>query len=336
MSLPRSRRSLLVGSMLVLSLIAAACAGGDALDPDAGTPDDAEEAPADDPADDAEGADDTEDADAAEPGSIVVGSANFPESVMLANMYALALEEIGMEVTTRTNIGAREVYFPALQQGDIDLLPEYTGSLLAFVAEDDVEETETEALVAQLREQLEPEVQILEPSEAENRNGWAVRQDTAEEFGLETMSDLAEVGDQLVAGGAPETRERPDGLPGLEEVYGFQFEEFLDLDPGGPLTAQALEGGDIDVARVFTSQGVIAANDWVVLEDDQGLFPAENLIPVIREDALTDEIRETLNAVSAALTLEELTELNRRVEVENEDPDLVAEDWLVEQGLYSA
>jgi osmoprotectant transport system substrate-binding protein len=328
----RPRRSLLVGSLLAFALVAAGCAGEDALD----GPDETADEPADDTADDAADEDAPAEDEAAAPGSIVVGSANFSESVMLANMYTLALEEIGLEVTTRTNIGAREVYFPALQQGDIDLLPEYTGSLLAFVIDDEVEVTDTETLVAELRSELEPEVQILEPSEAENRNGWAVRSDTAEEFGLETMSDLAEVGDQLVAGGAPETRERPDGLPGLEEVYGFQFEEFLDLDPGGPLTAQSLEGGDIDVARVFTSQGVIAANDWVVLDDDQGLFPAENLIPVIREDALTDEVEEALNAVSAALTLEELTELNRLVEVENQDPDLVAEEWLIEQGLYSS
>ena len=329
MLLKRPRRSLFVGSLLAFALVAAGCAGEDALDAPDDTADDTLGDAPDDAAEDDEGA-------APEPGAIVVGSANFPESVMLANMYALALEEIGMEVTTRTNIGAREVYFPALQQGDIDVLPEYTGSLLAFVAEDDVEVTDTEGLVAELRSMLEPEVQILEPSEAENRNGWAVRPETAEEFGLETMSDLAGVGEQLVAGGAPETRERPDGLPGLEEVYGFQFEEFLDLDPGGPLTANALEGGDIDVARVFTSQGVIAANDWVVLEDDQELFPAENLIPVIREDALTDEVRDALNAVSSALTLDELTELNRLVEIENQDPDLVAEEWLVEQGLYSA
>lgn len=326
MLLPRPRRGLFASSLLALALVVAGCAGEDALESPEDTGDDASEEDAGSEEDDA----------AADPGSIVVGSANFPESVMLANMYALALEEIGMEVETQTNIGAREVYFPALQQGDIDLMPEYTGSLLAFVKEEDVEATGTEELVAELRDELEPDVQVLEPSEAENRNGWAVRPDTAEEFGLETMSDLAEVGDQLVAGGAPETRERPDGLPGLEEVYGFQFEEFIDLDPGGPLTANALENGDIDVARVFTSQGVIAANDWVVLEDDQGLFPAENLIPVIRQDALTDEVRETLNAVSAALTLEELTELNRRVEVENEDPDLVAEEWLVDQDLYSS
>jgi osmoprotectant transport system substrate-binding protein len=330
MLFPRPRRGLFASSLLALALVAAGCAGEDALESPDETGDDATEDTSEDDGGE-EGADDTSD-----PGSMVVGSANFPESVMLANMYALALEEIGMEVETQTNIGAREVYFPALQQGDIDLLPEYTGSLLAFVKEGDVEVTATEELLAELRSELEPEVQILEPSEAENRNGWAVRPDTAEEFGLETMSDLAEVGDQLVAGGAPETRERPDGLPGLDEVYGFQFEDFRDLDPGGPLTANALENGDIDVARVFTSQGVIAANDWVVLEDDQGLFPAENLIPVIREDALTDEVRETLNAVSAALTLEELTELNRRVEVDNEDPDLAAEEWLIEQGLYSS
>lgn len=334
MSSKPARRRLLVGSLLALALVAAACAGEDALDPvddadTADTPDTADapddEAPEDDAGDDGAAA-----------GPITIGSANFPESVMLANMYTVALEEIGVEVTTRTNIGAREVYFPALQQGDIDLLPEYTGSLLAFVSEDDVTVSATEEQLTQLRELLEPEVQVLQPSDAQNRNGWAVTQETADEFGLTTLSDLAEVADQLVAGGAPETRERPTGLPGMEEVYGIVFDEFIDLDPGGPLTAQALENGDIDVARIFTSQGVIAANDWVVLDDDQGLTASENLVPVIREDAITEEIRATLEAVSAALTFEELIELNRRVEVDNEDPDLVAQDWLVEQGLSTA
>lgn len=328
----RCRRPVLAAS-LTLALVAVGCAGEDALD----TPDDTTDDAPDDAEDDADtDQQDTEDpTDDASGEPLVVGSANFSESVMMANMYALALEEIGVEVETRTNIGAREVYFPALQQGELDLLPEYTGSLLAFVSEDEVDISATDEQMEALRDLLEPDVRVLEPSDAQNRNGWAVTQETAEEYGLEVMSDLTPVADELVAGGAPETRERPTGLPGMEEVYDVVFADFIDLDPGGPLTAEALEQGDIDVARIFTSQGVIAANDWVVLDDDQGLTASENLVPVVRDDALTDDIRAALEAVSAALTFDELVELNRRVEVDNEDPDLVAEDWLIDQGLYS-
>jgi osmoprotectant transport system substrate-binding protein len=267
---------------------------------------------------------------------VVVGSANFPESVMLGHVYAMALEAQGVEVVERFNIGSREVYFPALQRGDIDLLPEYTGSLLNVIT-GGTELTATDELVAGLREELEPQgIAVLEPSDAENRNGLVVTRETAEEYGLETTSDLAPVADQLIAGGAPEARERPDGLPGYQRVYGIEFADFVDLDPGGPLTIAALEHGDIDVARLFTSQGIIAERGWIILEDDGGLIPSENIVPVIRQEVLTDTVEETLNAISAALTLAELTEMNRRMEVDNEDPDLVARDWLVHHGFVDA
>lgn len=322
MHLLTTRAVRVLATGILAALVLAACAGDDPL-----AEDDGGDAGDTDEAGDADDGGDVE--------AVTVGSANFPESVMLANMYALAIEETGVEVTTRTNIGAREVYFPALREGEIDVLPEYAGSLLNFLSDDPVEETDTEVLIERLREELEPEVRVLDPSEAENRNGLVVTRETAEEHDLSTTSDLAPVAGELVAGGAPEARERPDGLPGLERVYGIEFSEFVDLDPGGPLTIEALKNGDIDVARLFTSQGVIAANDWVVLDDDGGLIPSENITPVIRDDALNDEIRDALEQISQALTLDELIELNRRVEVDNEDPDLVAEDWLGEQGLIS-
>jgi len=266
---------------------------------------------------------------------VVIGSANFPESVMLANMYALALEEIGVDVEVRTNIGSREVYFRALQQGEIDIFPEYTGSLLNFLSDGPLEETGTQALIAALRDLLGPDIAVLEPSLAENRNGLVITRALANRLGITTTSQLAEFADELVAGGAPETRERADGLPGYERVYGITFADWIDLDPGGPLTVSALTNGDIDVARLFTSMGIIAASDWVVLEDDGGLIPSENIVPVVRAGVLTDEIRTVLNAISAALTLDELIELNRRVEIDNEDPDLVAKEWLIAKGLRS-
>lgn len=324
MTMKRTRSFRAAAMTLLLALLLAACAGDDPL-ADGG--DDSGET-----ADDADGGGDADDGEGA-PGVVTVGSANFPESVLLANMYALVLDDIGVEVETQTSIGAREVYYPALEQGEIDLLPEYVGSLLNFLQEEPVEETETDELVETLRDAVGPDVQVLEPSEAQNSNALVVRPETAEEYDLSVTSDLEPIAGDLVAGGAPETRERADGLPGYERVYGIEFGEWVDLDPGGPLTIQALQSGDLDVARLFTSMGAIAANDWVVLEDDGGLIPAENIVPVIREDALTDEIADALNAVSEALTLDELVALNQRTEIDNEDPDLVAEEWLDEQGL---
>lgn len=266
---------------------------------------------------------------------VVIGSANFPESVMLANMYALALEEIGVDVEVRSNIGSREVYFRALQQGEIDVFPEYTGSLLNYLLEGALADTSTDALIAGLRAALEPEIRVLNPSSAENRNGLVITRELSERLGVTTTSQLAAHAGELVAGGAPETRERADGLPGYERVYGIAFADWVDLDPGGPLTVSALTRGDIDVARLFTSMGVIAASDWVVLEDDGGLIPSENIVPIVRDDVLTDDIRDVLNRISQELTLDELIGMNRRVEIDNDDPDVVARDWLVSKGLVS-
>ncbi|MGI8875448.1 MAG: ABC transporter substrate-binding protein, partial [Egibacteraceae bacterium] len=170
-------------------------------------------------------------------------------------------------------------------------------------------------------------------SDAQDKDGLAVLPETAEEFGLETYSDLAPVAGEMVVGGPAEMEERDVGLPGLEEVYGIEFAEFRALDAGGPLTSSALSSGDIDVGRVFTTQGVIDAEGWVVLEDDMNLAPAQNIIPIIREDVLTSDIEEALNELSALLTTEDLVALNARVDVDAEDPEIVAVEYLEENGL---
>ncbi|QBI18321.1 ABC transporter substrate-binding protein [Egibacter rhizosphaerae] len=326
----------LLALLLALALLAAACAD-DPLeeDPDDDpVEDDEPDEPEDDEPDEPDEPDDG-DAGAEEAGPVTVGSADFPESVLLGNIYALALEEAGLEVETEFNIGAREVYFQAMQDGDIDVLPEYVGSLLNHLTEGGLEaETDAEELYADLEGELaEHDVTVLEPADAQNQNGHVVTAETAEEYDLETLSDLEPVAGELVMGGAPEAVERDDGLPGLERVYGIEFAEFVELDAGGPLTIEALETDEIDVARLFTAQPVIRENDWVLLEDDQGLVPSENLVPVVRDDAVSDDLTEALNEVSAALTLDELLDLNQRTELQNEDPDLVAEDWLTEQGI---
>ena len=308
-----------VAALLVLVLLPAACGADDPL---AGGPTDEE--PTEDP-DVEEGDDDV--------GTITVGSADFPESVMLGHMAAMALEARGFDVATQLNIGSREIYFPAMQTGDIDVLMEYAGALLAFLT-GGTDSTDIDEIMTELRAELEDEgIVALEPSEAENRNSLVVTAETAERYDLETTSDLAPVADELVLGGPPEFRERRIGLPGLEEVYGIEFAEFRDLDAGGPLTIAALEQGDIDVGVLFTTQGVIEEQGWVVLEEDEPLIPAENIVPVVREDVATPEVRTVLVELAAALDTEQLVELNRRIEVDREDPADVAEDWLEGTGF---
>jgi len=269
--------------------------------------------------------------------AVVVGSANFSEQLILGNMYAELLEDRGVSVERRLNIGSRDTLFPALESGEITLVPEYTGALLVFRAEGEEEElkgSEPSQVTDRLREELPDGLVALDPAEAQNRGSLAVLPETAEEYELETYSDLAEVADELAVGGPPEFPTRYSGLVGLQEVYGIEeFGEFRALDAGGPLTAEALSAGQIDVARVFTTQGVIKDQGWVVLEDDKNMELAQNIVPVIREPALTDEIQSALNELSAGLTTENLISLNERVEVDREDPEDVAREYLQENGL---
>jgi osmoprotectant transport system substrate-binding protein len=266
--------------------------------------------------------------------SVIVGSTNFPEQLILAQMYAAVLEKAGVDVQTRLNLGSREVVFPALEKGDIQLLPEYNGSVLTFldpeataVASDEVNTALTPLLDAK-------GLVALQPSPAEDKDAWAVTQETASKYNLQKIGDMKPVASQLVVGGPPELKTRPAGLPGLKRVYGIgDFKEFKSLDAGGPLTISALKKGDIDVGRVFTSQGVIAAEGWVVLEEDKPLQPAQNVVPIGRKDKMTDQVKQALDALSAKITTEELTKLNAQVDVEKKDPESVARDWLTQQGL---
>lgn len=267
-------------------------------------------------------------------GSVTVGSANFAEQLILGNMYADVLEEAGLTVERNLNLGSREVYFPALVNGDLDVLPEYLGSTYNFVAEGEAQVlTEVEELRSALEETLPAELTLLESSAAQDQDALAVTQETADEFSLTTVSDLAPIAGELVAGGPAEEETRATGLPGLQEVYGIEFGEYVVLDSGGPQTREALEAGRVDVARVFSTSAFVEADELVVLEEDMPLIPAENVTPIVRTDAVTPELEEALNSVSEVLTTEDLTTLNARVEIDQEDPDVVAREYLVEQGL---
>jgi osmoprotectant transport system substrate-binding protein len=269
-----------------------------------------------------------------EQSSVTVGSTNFSEQLILAQMYAAVLEKAGVDVTVRPNLGAREVVFPALEKGEIDLLPEYNGSVLAFL-QPDATQTTAEDVNTALTPLLDGKGLVaLQQSPAEDKDGLAVTKETADKYGLAKVSDLKGKASQLVIGGPPELETRPAGIPGLKKVYGIEdFKEFKALDAGGPLTVSALKKGDIDVGRVFTTQGVIAEEGWVLLEEDKPLQPAQNIVPIGRKDAMADQVTSTLNALSAKITTEELTRLNKLVDVDKQDQEEVASDWLTQQGL---
>ncbi|WP_341252619.1 ABC transporter substrate-binding protein, partial [Euzebya pacifica] len=311
--------------MLVLALVASACSSDDDGSDDA----------AGDAGESADGTTDEGAETAEELGDITVGSTNFDEQELVAEMYALALEDAGYTVERRYQLGSREVVLPALTSGEIDVYPEYNGTALEFLNEGAGEATgDTEASTELLRERFaEQGVDVLEPSDAQDKNGLVVRQETADTYGLSTVSDLADVAGDLTLGGPPECPERPLCIPGYESAYGVTFGDFRSLDAGGPVTIEALSAGEIDVALLFTTDGVIAANDWVLLDDDQDLQPAENIVPVIRSEANTDAATEALDAVSAVLTTENVTEMIRQLRVDLADPAEVAETFLTDQGV---
>ena len=267
---------------------------------------------------------------------IVVGSTNFSEQLIVAEMYRGALEAAGIPVAKpKYNLGSREIVEPALEEGEIHLYPEYVGTALEYLNGGAGEATaDTDETLAKLADAFADKgISVLEPAEAQDKNAIVVTAATAQEHSLTAVSDLEGPDADLVFGGPPECPERPLCLQGLEDVYGLSFADFRSLDAGGPLTVAALEDGEIDVALMFTTQGIIAEKGWVSLEDDMNLQPAENIVPAIRTDVLTPEIEQTLNAVSAQLTTEEMTELNRRVDVDQEDPEDVAQEWLADKGL---
>lgn len=314
---PRSALALAAAALIGLT----ACGGNDADPLDTGT--DADGGTAFDGTD---GTDDADDATA--PGGdgeqIVVGSADFSESILLAHIYAGALNDAGIDATTNTGIGSREIYIRALEDGSVDVIPEYTGAL-GFFLDDGFSETDPDAVYAAVTDLLPDGLSILEKSNAENNDSVAVTRETADEHGLTAIGDLSEIASDFTFAAPPEFQERPQGLPGLEQTYGLTFSSFQPLR--GTALVQALVNGQVDAANIFTTDPAIVVNDLVVLEDTEALFGSQNMVPLVRtEDA--DRVREALDAVSAALTTEEVSEMLRRTDVDQENHDAVARDFL--------
>jgi osmoprotectant transport system substrate-binding protein len=188
--------------------------------------------------------------------------------------------------------------------------------------------------VSDLQAALKPKnLQVLEPAEAEDKNGFAVTKATADKLKISSLSDLKGKSQDLVFGAGPECDQRPLCLIGLKETYGLEFKEVKKLDSGGPLTKDALEKGDIDVGLIFTSDGAVAARGFVVLEDDKNLQPPDNVVPIVRTDKLKGDLADLLNSISAKLTTEGLSELNKAVDIDKSDPADVAKTWLEDNGF---
>ena len=267
---------------------------------------------------------------------VSMGSAGFPEAALVAEIYAQALEANGFTVERNLELGERPAVRAAFDSGDINLAPDYLGglaSLLEAEISSDAEETHAN-LVAALEEIGQT---ALDFSPGTDADGFAVRSETAEELSLENMTDLAGVADQLVWGLASGCPENPVCGPGLNDVYGIDIAtlDTESLDPCGAEIAQALNEGAIDVAQVCTTQAEIASFNFVLMEDDGGLAPAQNLAPVLTQelaDAGGDALASALNAVSELLTTEELTALNLRI-AEQESYEDIASEWLTDNGL---
>jgi osmoprotectant transport system substrate-binding protein len=238
-------------------------------------------------------------------------------------------------VERKLNLGSREIVEPALESGQIDMYVEYLATLLRFLKGTPTSEA-AESHRA-LQEALRPKgIAALEFANAVNTNAFAVTRATAERLGLAKLSDVRPVAGQLVLGGPPECPQRPFCLPGLEERYGITFKDFKPLDVGGPITVAALEGRQIDVGLVFSTDAVIKQKGFVVLEDDKHLQLADNVVPVVREELLRkapDDFRATVNGITARLSTDDLIELNRQVGIDRRDPNDAARDWLTAKGL---
>jgi osmoprotectant transport system substrate-binding protein len=267
-------------------------------------------------------------------GSLVVGSADFPESQIVAEIYAGALTAAGVTATTKPNIGSREIYFKAVQDGSVDLVPDYSGNLLQHV-DAEAAEVSAEDIYKALPDKLPEGLAVLEASKAESKDAMVVTKATAEKYQLKSIEDLAKVCKDLTMA-APATFEtRPYGFPGLKANYGCELKALKPFnDGGGNLTLQALLTDDVQVADIYTTTPSIADNDLVVLEDPKNNFKAQQVLPLYNTAKMTDQAKDALNAVSRILTTEDLVNLNRAVSgSQKQNPKDAAATWLKDKGI---
>jgi osmoprotectant transport system substrate-binding protein len=270
---------------------------------------------------------------AAASGTVVIGSANFPENELLAEVYALALQKKGVKVTTKLNIGAREVYYPQVKSGAITIIPEYNGTLLTVEADPTSTAKTTAEVDAALAAKLPSTLTVLNPAPAQDSDSITVTAATAAKYHLKSIADLKPYASTMVLGGPPEFKTRSDGIAGLKANYGLTFKSFDPLDTSGPITLSALNGGKVQAADVFTTTPQIVTDKLVSLADPKFNFAAQNVIPLIYKPALTPTISATLNEISAKLTTSALLQMDNAVITDKANYTTVAEGFLQSIGM---
>jgi len=267
--------------------------------------------------------------------AVRLGVIDFTEQLILTQIYGQVLEKAGYKVTYQ-KLASRELADPALFSGQLDMLIEYAGSDLTYLK--GTPTSDDQKVLADLKAALEPKgVTVLEQAPMSDQQAITVTQATAAKYNVKTLSDLAKVSSQLVFGAPPECKDRDTCYKGLQQTYNANFKSFKSLAQGS-IKYQALLADQIQVALSFSTDGIIAKQNLVLVEDDKKLFPPDHAVPVARNDCLAkagEELKSTVNKVSAEITTEEITKLNAQVDIDQKDADQVAADWLKEKGLLS-
>ena len=266
-------------------------------------------------------------------GSVVVGSANFPEDELLAEIYAQDLQAHGIKVTTKFNIGAREIYYPQIKKGAVTIIPEYNGALLSTSVDPNSTATTTAQVDAALKAKLPSTLTILNPSSAQDADSVTVTQAFAAKHHLKSIADLKPIAHTMVFGGPPEIKTRADGLPGLKKHYGVVFKNFTPTDESGPVTITDLKNGKIQAADLFTTTPQIATDHFVSLADPKFNFAAQNVLPLVYKPGVDPKIEGILNAISAKLTTPALLAMDKALVVSHASYQQVAAGFLHTEGL---
>lgn len=267
-----------------------------------------------------------------EPGSITVGSADFPENQLLAEIYAQAMAAKGVKVTKKLNIGERGAYMAAMKDGSIDFIPEYTGSILTFFDNATTAKAPQDVYAA-LQQKAAPQGLVaLNFAEAQDSDTITVTKATADKYQLTSIADLKDVAGKLTFGAPAQFQTRADGIPALKSVYQVVFGKFTPLKAGGTITVTALRNGSVDAADIFSTDPAIVKYDLVSLKDPKSMFAAQNIVPLVTKSKLTKPMADACNAVSAKLDTAGLAKLVAKV-ADGEDSATVAKDWLSTNGL---
>jgi osmoprotectant transport system substrate-binding protein len=308
------KKSIATAGLAVAALVLAACGGGG------------------DPLGQASSAAPSGSSSGSASGPIVVGSANFTESSVIAEIYSQALKAKGIESSTKLGIGSREVYIKALQDKSISVVPEYTGNLLLNFDKDTTAKT-AEEVEAALPTALPADLKVLKSSQASSQDVYVVTKEFSDQKGVKSLADLSKITDGVAIGGFSELEKRAYGPDGLKKIYGVKVSEFSPLD-SPEVMASELKKGNIQAADMFTTASAIRRNGLIELQDPEAMILPQNVIPLVRSEVSDNaEATAALDAVQAALTTEDLSALNDKVDIDHMDPDEVAAEWLKSKGL---